>query len=188
MSTSFQDPPRTLRASLAHLGPGIILASSIVGSGELIAATTVGAEAGFALLWLILIGCAIKVAAQVEIGRNTLTWGRTPLAAFDAVPGPRFGGRGWIYWGWAVMTTLIIVQQGGILAGVAQTLAAGLPLTATGRDWNRVHAAVAATRIAEATARRGGDAAAADALHERLTALEGESRGLTPPVDWTLWA
>ena len=188
MSTSFQDPPRTLRDSLAHLGPGIILASSIVGSGELIAATTVGAEAGFALLWLILIGCAIKVAAQVEIGRNTLTWGRTPLAAFDAVPGPRLGGRGWIYWGWAVMTTLIIVQQGGILAGVAQTLAAGLPLTATGREWNRVHDAVAATRIAEATARRGGDADAADALHGRLAALEEESRGLAAPVDWTLWA
>ena len=80
------------------MGPGIILASSIVGSGELIAATTVGAEAGFALLWLIVIGCVIKVAAQVEIGRMTLTWGRTPLAAFDAVPGPRFAGRGWIYW------------------------------------------------------------------------------------------
>ena len=59
------DPPRTLWASLAHLGPGIILASSIVGSGELIAATTTGAEAGFALLWLILIGCVIKVGAQV---------------------------------------------------------------------------------------------------------------------------
>jgi NAD(P)-dependent dehydrogenase (short-subunit alcohol dehydrogenase family) len=71
----------------------MILASSIVGSGELIATTTVGAEAGFILLWLIVIGCAIKVAAQVEIGRHTLSWGHTPLAAFDRVPGPRLGGR-----------------------------------------------------------------------------------------------
>ena len=58
MSTGdVRPPPVSIRASLAYLGPGIILASSIVGSGELIAATRVGAEAGFALLWLIIIGC-----------------------------------------------------------------------------------------------------------------------------------
>lgn len=154
MNGTHRAPPRTLRESLAHLGPGIILASAIVGSGELIAMTTVGAEAGFVLLWLIVIGCAIKVAAQIEIGRHTLTWGCTPLVAFDAVPGPRFAGRCWIYWGWVLMLLTIIVQQGGILAGVAQTLAAAAPLTAAGREWNRGHDAAAAARIAEATARR----------------------------------
>jgi Mn2+/Fe2+ NRAMP family transporter len=188
MVDSTRDPPRTLRDSLAYLGPGIILASSIVGSGELIAATTVGAEAGFVLLWLIVIGCAIKVAAQIEIGRNTLTWGRTPLAAFDAVPGPRLGGRGWIYWGWAVMTVLIIVQQGGILAGVAQTLAAGIPITPAGSEWNRVHDEAAAARIAEASARRGGDTAKADELHRRLEELSRQMPTLPVPVDWTVWA
>lgn len=188
MPTSLGDPPRTLRETLAYLGPGIILASSIVGSGELIAATTAGAEAGFVLLWLIIIGCAIKVAAQIEIGRNTLTWGRTPLVAFDAVPGPRFAGRGWIYWGWAVMTLLIVVQQGGILMGVAQTLAAGAPLTQAGREWNRVHDAAAAARIAEATARRGGDSASADAVRGRLATLEAEATTLARPPDETIWA
>ena len=39
----------------------------------------------------------VKVAAQIEIGRNAITWGRTPLEAFDRVPGPRLAGRGWIY-------------------------------------------------------------------------------------------
>jgi Mn2+/Fe2+ NRAMP family transporter len=183
-----REPPRTLRDSLAYLGPGIILASSIVGSGELIAATTVGAEAGFLLLWLILIGCAIKVAAQIEIGRTTLTWGRTPLVAFDAVPGPRFAGRGWIYWGWVVMTMLIVVQQGGILMGVAQTLAAGVPLTQAGSEWNRVHDGAAAARIAEATARRGGDAAKADEIHAALVSLEAEATTLNRPADETIWA
>jgi len=188
MSTTGSPPPTTLRQSLAYLGPGIILASSIVGSGELIAATTVGAEAGFVLLWLIILGCAIKVAAQIEIGRSTLTWGRTPLKAFDGVPGPRLAGRGWVYWGWAIMTALIVVQQGGILAGVSQTLAGGVPLTTAGRVWNRVHDEAAATRIAAATASRGGDAAAAGQLGTRLAEIEQEKLGLTPPVDGTLWA
>jgi len=182
------DPPHSLRASLVHLGPGIVLASAIVGSGELIAATTVGAEAGFLLLWLIILGCAIKVAAQIEIGRTTLAWGRTPLESFDAVPGPRLLGRGWITWAWAFMTMLIVVQQGGILAGVAQTLAGGVPVTAAGREWNRVHDEAAATRIAEATARRGGDRSTAAALHDRLDGLETTMQTLTAPGDEAFWS
>jgi Mn2+/Fe2+ NRAMP family transporter len=166
----------------------MILASSIVGSGELIATTTVGAEAGFVLLWLIVLGCAIKVAAQIEIGRTTLTWGRTPLDAFDRVPGPRLAGRGWIYWGWAAMTLLIVVQQGGILGGVAQTLAAGIPVTRAGRAWNAAHDEATATFVAEAAARRRGDVAAADSLRARLVGeREGLGRLAVPP-DESIWA
>lgn len=179
--------PPTLLRSLAHLGPGIILASSIVGSGELIATTTVGAEAGFALLWLVVLGCVIKVAAQIEIGRNTLAWGRTPLEAFDRVPGPRLAGRGWLWWGWAVMTLLIVVQQAGILSGVAQTLAGGVPLTTAGRAWNAAHDEAAALRIAAAAARRAGDLPAATAAEERLDTLVAAEATLVRPVDETLW-
>ncbi|MFM7041150.1 MAG: hypothetical protein ACKO35_03015 [Planctomycetaceae bacterium] len=173
--------------SLAHLGPGIVLASSIVGSGELIGTTTVGAEAGFALLWLIVLGCVIKVAAQVEIGRNTLAWGRTPLDAFDRVPGPRLAGRGWLWWGWAAMTVLILVQQAGILAGVAQTLAGGLPLTAAGRAWNTVHDEAAALRVAAATAERRVDATEAERARERLGELVAAEAGLARPADEAVW-
>ena len=173
-----QEPPRSLAAKLAHLGPGIILASSIVGSGELIATAAVGATAGFALLWLILIGCGVKVAAQIEIGRNTLTWGRTPLEAFDRVPGPRLAGRNWIWWGWAAMTVLILLQQGGIVAGVAQSLAAAVPISAAGRAWNSAHDEIAAARIAAATT----DSAAAS-----LASLEAAAAALPRPYDATAW-
>jgi len=183
-----REPPRSLWEALRHLGPGIVLASSIVGSGELVATTRTGAEAGFVLLWLILLGCVIKVAAQVEIGRATLTWGRTPLDAFDRVPGPRLAGRGWIWWAWAVMTVLVLVQQGGILSGVAQTLAAGLPVTAAGREWNRVHDEAARDRILAAAARHRGETAEADALDARMAELEAEKKALAKPVDESAWA
>jgi hypothetical protein len=42
-----QDPPTGFRGMLRYLGPGFILSASIVGSGELIATTTLGAKAGF---------------------------------------------------------------------------------------------------------------------------------------------
>ena len=43
-----REAPTTLRARFGFLGPSFILSASIVGSGELIATTTLGAEAGFA--------------------------------------------------------------------------------------------------------------------------------------------
>ena len=187
-AATVSEPPQTLWQSLAHLGPGIVLARSIVGSGELIATTIVGAEAGFVLLWLIILGCAIKVAAQIEIGRTTLTWGRTPLDAFNRVPGPRFLGMGWIYWGWVFMTALIVVQQGGILAGVAQSLSGGLPVTSAGREWNRLHDEAADMRVAEAAVRRRGDATEADAIHARLEIVTQEMKSLPSPPDETIWA
>ena len=42
-----KEPPEGWRSSLQYLGPGLILSASIVGSGELIATTTAGAQAGF---------------------------------------------------------------------------------------------------------------------------------------------
>ena len=39
--------PKSVLGILKELGPGLIVAGSIVGSGELIATTLTGAEAGF---------------------------------------------------------------------------------------------------------------------------------------------
>ncbi|MBI1374203.1 MAG: transmembrane Mn(2+) transporter [Phycisphaera sp.] len=113
----------------------MIIAGSIVGSGELIATTKVGAEAGFWLLWLIIVGCVIKVFTQVEIGRYTVTHYETALAALNDVPGPRLKVN-WLLWYWLVMMVLIISQLGGIVGGVGQAMAIWQPLTAQGKQYN----------------------------------------------------
>ena len=91
------DPPRHFMGIVRRLGPGMIIAGSIVGSGELIATTKTGAQAGMTLLWLIIAGCVIKVFVQIELGRHAITHGETTLTALDGVPGPRFGIN-WIIW------------------------------------------------------------------------------------------
>ena len=48
-----KDPPPGWAARMKHLGPGLILTASIVGSGELIATTLLGAKAGFVCFWVI---------------------------------------------------------------------------------------------------------------------------------------
>lgn len=131
-----QDPPTTKLGILKQLGPGLIIAGSIVGSGELIATTAVGAEAGFTLMWLIILGCMIKVFAQVEFGRYTLIHGRTTLDGLNEVPGPRFRVN-WILWYWLVMFLVSLAQLGGIVGGVGQAVTISAPLTQEGKAYNR---------------------------------------------------
>ncbi len=131
------DPPVHTMGIIRCIGPGLIVAGSIVGSGELIATTKTGAEAGFTLLWLIILGCVVKVFAQVELGRYALISGKTTLLALDEVPGPRIKGRGnWLVWYWLVMWMASISQLGGIVGGVGQALAISAPITEMGRDYN----------------------------------------------------
>lgn len=123
-----EEAPVSLGATLRRLGPGLIIAGSIVGSGELIATTKTGAQAGMVLLWLILIGCLIKIFVQIELGRFTITTGETCLSGLDSVPGPRLRVN-WIVWFWLLMSLFSIGQLGGIVGGVGQAFALSFPLT-----------------------------------------------------------
>lgn len=104
----------------------MILAASIVGSGELIATTTLGAEVGFTALWIIVISCLIKPAVQAELGRYSIATGQTGLAGLNQVPGPRWRVN-WIVWGWVAMVTVTRFQIGAMFGGVAQTMHAIVP-------------------------------------------------------------
>jgi len=123
-------PPTTFGGVLRRLGPGLILAGSIVGSGELIATTRTGAEAGFALLWLILIGCVVKVFTQVEICRHCITHGETTVTALHRIPGM----GPFIAWFWFVTFLTGLGQLGGIVGGVGQSLAIFLPVAGERSD------------------------------------------------------
>ena len=57
----FLNPPKGLKEMLHYWGPGLVLTASVVGSGELIATTSLGAKVGYLALWLIIISCFIKL-------------------------------------------------------------------------------------------------------------------------------
>jgi manganese transport protein len=119
------EPPTTMPQILRRIGPGMILAAAIVGSGELIATTTLGAQEGFTLLWLIVLSCAVKPVIQAELGRYTIATGEPTLESLGRVPGPRFGARqkvGWVAWGWAVMVFITLLQIGAMFGGLAQVM------------------------------------------------------------------
>lgn len=113
------DPPTRFFDKVRHIGPGFILSASIVGSGELIATTTLGAKAGFVTLWIILVSCLVKVALQLEFGKHCILYGETAIASFNRLPGKRFGKGHWTVWTVLVLMIIKFTQLGGIVGGVA---------------------------------------------------------------------
>ena len=123
---SIAPPPGQLRSIVKFLGPGLILTASVVGSGELVATTILGAENGFTLLWLILVSCISKVAIQHELGRYAIATGETTLQAFDRIPGPRWR-LSWVVWFWVLLMILVMSIWGGILGAIGEILNLVIP-------------------------------------------------------------
>lgn len=117
--SSILEAPTTFRNRLKHLGPSLVLSAAIVGSGELIATTALGAKAGFSLFWIIFIGCLIKVAVQLEFGKHTILTGETAMQALNKLPGPIIGKARWSIWSIFIMMVLKMFQLGGIIGGVS---------------------------------------------------------------------
>lgn len=122
-----KEPPTGWGQSLKYFGPGLILSASIVGSGELIATTTLGAQAGFAIMWIVILSCLVKVAVQIELARWTILNGEPALTGYNRVP-PRLGPVGWVNLLWGVMAISKIFQIGGIVGGTAIAFSVLLPL------------------------------------------------------------
>jgi len=132
-------------------------------------------------LWLILIGCVIKVFIQVEFGRYSIVNGDSTMEALNSVPGPRIRGHGnWIVWYWFLMWLASIGQLGGIVGGVGQALAISVPLTENGREFNefvdhktKLTVRKAELELLEASARANGqrDEATVSRLDSDIGAL-----------------
>ena len=62
--TAPTDRPRGLKARLAQLGPGLIVAAAFVGPGTVTTASTAGADYGFALLWALVFSVLAAIILQ----------------------------------------------------------------------------------------------------------------------------
>jgi Mn2+/Fe2+ NRAMP family transporter len=123
---AIQDPPATLWRAFRKIGPGIILAGSIVGSGELIATTTLGADWGYMFLWLILFSCVIKVFVQIELGRVAISCGKPTLGILNEMPGLKLRVH-WQVWWWFFMLLATVAQLGAMVGSVGQALNLAFP-------------------------------------------------------------
>jgi len=126
-----QEPPATLWAALRKIGPGIVLAGTIVGSGELLLTTGLGAKHGFVFLWLILFSCVIKVFVQVELGRYAISSVKPTLGALQEIRILGIPGT-WLLWWWFIMLLCTVFQLGGMTGSIGQALNLAFPQFADG--------------------------------------------------------
>ncbi|GGM32756.1 Nramp family divalent metal transporter [Promicromonospora citrea] len=122
-----KEPPVGWRASSTFFGPGLIVSASVVGAGELITATSLGAQAGFVLLWLVVVSTVVKVAVQTEMARYSIVTGEGGMEGYNRVP-PRLGRVSWVLVMWALMAVSKLIQTGGLIGGMAAALSVLAPL------------------------------------------------------------
>ncbi|HRO33439.1 MAG TPA: Nramp family divalent metal transporter [Brevundimonas sp.] len=117
--------PTQPRRRWSLIGPGIVVAATGVGAGDLVATLVAGAKYGYALLWAAIIGAIIKMALAEGVGRWTLASGRTMFDGWASLPG-RVGGR----MNWATLYFAVYVVIWGFVYGATAMTASALPLAA----------------------------------------------------------
>lgn len=85
---------------LRYFGPGAIIASVTIGSGETVFASRGGAVFGTALLWCFIGGGVMKFVQVYSAARYMTITGEHPMERWRLLPGP----AGWAVWGLAVLT------------------------------------------------------------------------------------
>jgi Mn2+/Fe2+ NRAMP family transporter len=117
------DPPAELRRRrvglltvLKFFGPGAIIASLTIGSGESILASREGAVFGYTVLWAVVVGSVAKGALVYASNRHITLTGEHPMRRFAKVfPGP----RGWFP---VLLALICLASFPGWTSGVAVAL------------------------------------------------------------------
>lgn len=68
---------------LQQLGPGIAIAATGIGAGDMIAAAVAGSQYGYAVLWVALFGAVLKFSLNEGVARWQLATGTTLLEGWD---------------------------------------------------------------------------------------------------------
>jgi Mn2+/Fe2+ NRAMP family transporter len=114
-------PPTTFRDRLGYLGPSLIVTGAVIGSGELVLTTSLGAVAGWSLLWWLVLSCWCKSLVQAELARYTIVSGDTYLRAINRLPG-RIGHISWPIWLGLIAYLPGTMGLGGIFGGTGEAL------------------------------------------------------------------
>jgi Mn2+/Fe2+ NRAMP family transporter len=106
------------KSSWRYIGPGMVVAATGVGAGDLVSTLLAGSKFGYTLLWAAVVGCLVKIALAEAVGRWHLASGRT---LFD----------GWRSLGpWTTVYFAVYVVIWGFVYGATAMTSSALPLHA----------------------------------------------------------
>ncbi|MFF0741282.1 Nramp family divalent metal transporter [Streptomyces sp. NPDC004111] len=106
------------KASWKYIGPGIVVAATGVGAGDLVATLIAGSQFGYTLLWAAIIGCLVKISLAEATGRWHLATGKTLF-------------EGWRSLGqWTTVYFAVYVVVWGFVYGATAMSSSALPIVA----------------------------------------------------------
>jgi Mn2+/Fe2+ NRAMP family transporter len=104
------------RANWRQIGPGIVVAATGVGAGDLVSTLLAGSKFGYTLMWAAVIGCLVKISLAEATGRWHLATGRTIF-------------EGWRSLGlWTTVYFALYVVIWGFVYGATAMSSSALPL------------------------------------------------------------
>lgn len=112
------ETPSSIGKGLRVIGPGLIMAATGVGAGDMVSSLAAGANFGLTLMWAILIGAIFKYALTEGVGRWYLATSQTPVKGIHSLGRVATG-----YFG-------IYLVVFAFVYGAAVTAATGLALNA----------------------------------------------------------
>ena len=127
----------SLRPSLKTLGPGLLLAATGIGAGDMVGATIAGAEYGLTLVWALALGVLVKWAITEGAARWQLVTGTTLMEGWlDHLPRAAVA----VFFIYFVIWTYFV--SSALVAASALVPAALVPEIAL-PTWGIMHASVA---------------------------------------------
>lgn len=108
-----------LKSFLKIIGPGLLLAGAAIGVSHVVQATRAGADYGFALIWVLILGCVSKYPFMEFAPRYLGATGEDLITGYKKISKKAY----WIYF-WITVGTMFIIQAAiaAVTAGVAEEL------------------------------------------------------------------
>lgn len=78
-------PPTTVGEKLKHVGPGLVVAATGVGTADLITSIVIGTTFGMTFVWAIIVGSILKYFLNEGVGRWHLASGKTILDGWHSL-------------------------------------------------------------------------------------------------------
>jgi Mn2+/Fe2+ NRAMP family transporter len=117
-SAARSEVPSTWRSRLRLIGPGLVVAATGVGAGDMVSSLTAGTEFGTVLIWAIILGAALKFALTEGLGRWYMATRTTVLDGWHSM--------GW----WATGYFMVYLALVTFFFGAAAPSASALAVTA----------------------------------------------------------
>jgi Mn2+/Fe2+ NRAMP family transporter len=122
---------------LKSVGPGLVVAATGVGAGDVITASVAGAKFGYLLIWAAIIGAVLKFVLNEGIGRYQLATGETVLQGWRTNLHPAFSIYFLIYlFFWTFIVAGALMSACGL---AAHAMVPQIPVSV----WGVIHSLVA---------------------------------------------